>query len=101
MNLYLDDIRTPPPEWTVVRFVEECIQILKSGEVTSLSLDHDLGYTDPEHNGYEVLLWLEQQAAGGNTDVVPDDIRIHSSNAGARKKMTQAIQSIHRFKALC
>lgn len=121
VNVYLDDERGDPdydgvwvqhpPEyvieepttWLVVRTVADCIAMLETGEVAILSLDHDLGGgilgggTDPEHTGYDVLTWLEEQVAiHENLDVVPEEMHIHSDNASVWKKMHQAIESINK-----
>src|SRR5438309_1594271 len=46
MKLWLDDIRpTPDDTWTWAKTVPEAIDLLKTGEVTYASLDHDLGDT--------------------------------------------------------
>ncbi|WP_439037769.1 cyclic-phosphate processing receiver domain-containing protein [Agarivorans sp. QJM3NY_25] len=34
--------------------------MLKTGEVTEISLDHDLG-NDDHGTGYDVVLWIEEQ----------------------------------------
>ena len=46
MKVYLDDLRTPPDGWVLVQWPEEAIELLETGEVTELSLDHDLGVDD-------------------------------------------------------
>lgn len=43
MKVYLDDVRVTPPGWVRTYTVEQTISILKTGNVTYLSLDHDLG----------------------------------------------------------
>lgn len=43
MQVYLDDMRSPPPEWILVRTPNEAIDLLRLGGVTHLSLDHALG----------------------------------------------------------
>ena len=43
MKVYLDDERPCPPGWTIARWPDEAVSLLESGEVTHLSLDHDLG----------------------------------------------------------
>lgn len=40
-----------------MRWPDEAIELLKSGEVRKLSLDHDLG-DDERGTGYDVLLWI-------------------------------------------
>lgn len=44
MNLWLDDLRTPPHGWTWIRSVAEAQRVLLAGEVEHASLDHDLGH---------------------------------------------------------
>ena len=70
------------------------IDLLKTGKVTVISLDHDLG--DDDHGtGYDVLLWLEEQVA--TKGFVPPKCLVHSANSPARQKMEAAIASIERF----
>ena len=93
MKVFLDDERAVPPGWTGVRWPDEAIRLLETGEVTEISLDHDLG-EDSRGTGYTVILWLEEAAARGFT---PPVIRVHTSNASARQKMLLGIQSIERL----
>ena len=62
MKVYLDDERTTPDGWVRTYWPEEAIALLKTGAVTEISLDHDLG-DDARGTGYSVLLWLEEQVA--------------------------------------
>jgi hypothetical protein len=97
MKVYLDDERTPPNGWVLVRWPEEAIELLKTGQVTDISLDHDLG--DDEHGtGNDVILWIEEQVA--ISDFNPPNISVHSANSSARKKMEAGINSINRFDGL-
>jgi len=43
MKIYLDDIRKAPLGWVHVYWPDEAIALLKTGDVTEISLDHDLG----------------------------------------------------------
>jgi hypothetical protein len=85
----------PAPEWTHTRWPEETIELLKTGRVEHLSLDHDLGedcsFTNPR-TGYTVLLWIEDQVK--NHGFVPPRIRLHTKNAGALPKMKAACRQI-------
>jgi hypothetical protein len=88
----------PAPEWTHTRWPEETIELLKTGRVEHLSLDHDLGechtHSKPR-TGYDVLLWIEEQVKVHG--FVPPRIRIHSQNASARDKMKAACRQIHAY----
>ena len=92
MRLYLDDERTAPEGWVQVRWPDEAIKLLQTGEVTHLSLDHDLG-DDERGTGYDVLLWIEQEAAL-NGFVPPAIMEVHSANPAGRKRMEAAIAAI-------
>ncbi|MDB5388570.1 MAG: hypothetical protein JWM11_4216 [Planctomycetaceae bacterium] len=94
MKVYLDDERPTPPGWIGVRWPNEAIELLASGEVTEISLDHDLG-DDERGTGYSVILWLEEAVA--MRDFIPPVITIHTANVSARQKMLQGVQSILRL----
>ena len=94
MKLYLDDEREAPEGWVRVRWPEEAIELLKTGQVTDLSLDHDLG-DDERGTGYDVVLWIEEAVATGG--FVPPRIVVHSANPPARAKMEAGVERIRRF----
>ena len=97
MKVFLDDERKPPKGWKLVRWPEEAIELLKTGEVTEISLDHDLG--DDDHGtGNDVILWIEEQVVIKGFE--PPIISVHSANASARQKMESGIKSIYRFDQL-
>ena len=98
--LFLDDEREPPYKdgpWDVVRTAPDAIRALMQRDYAIVSLDHDLGPADAG-TGYDVMLWLEEQAAAGKH--VPNDIRIHTMNPVARDRMLAARVAIRRHKAL-
>lgn len=94
MKVYLDDERLTPPGWVPVRWPDEAIRLLETGEVTEISLDHDLG-DDARGTGYTVILWLEEAVA--TRGFKPPAITIHTANASARQKMLLGVQSIERL----
>ncbi|HKR38586.1 MAG TPA: cyclic-phosphate processing receiver domain-containing protein [Paraburkholderia sp.] len=53
--MLLDDERPPPKGWLRVYWPDEAIQLLESGIVEEISLDHDLG-NDAGGTGYDVIL---------------------------------------------
>jgi hypothetical protein len=97
MKVFLDDTRPAPEGWVRAYWPEEVIEFLETGEVTDLSLDHDLG-DDLHGTGYDVLVWLERSVV---IDKVrpPANILVHSANAGARGRMLAAVRSIQRRAA--
>lgn len=100
MRVWLDDERPPPDDsWIHVRTPEDAVALLTAGDVTDLSLDHDLGLTGGgrERTGYDVLLWLEREVETRRLSV-PERITIHSANVGARRRMELAIQSLLKLE---
>ena len=91
MKVYLDDERSTPDGWVRVYWPNEAIELLKSGQVTEISLDHDLG-DDVRGTGYDVVLWIEEHVALHG--FVPPKMSIHSANVSARAKMEEGIQAI-------
>jgi len=96
MKLYLDDVRPTPAGWERVYTAQECIERLSKGDVTELDLDHDLGQESVVGSGYDVLEWLEEQVFTKGFRP-PWLILVHSSNASAKAKMLQAVESIQRY----
>lgn len=109
MKIYLDDERTPPAGWTLVRWPAEAIELLSSNDVTHLSLDHDLGEVDlilkvgrpgNAFTGMEVLDWLEEQIFHGAWTKPLPVITIHSANPVAQQRMNQALTKIQQMYQL-
>lgn len=91
MKVYLDDERSTPDGWTRVYWPDQAIELLKTGQVVEISLDHDLG-DDSRGTGYEVVLWIEEQVAVHG--FVPPRMRVHSANVSAWTKMENGICAI-------
>jgi hypothetical protein len=96
MRVYLDDERMTPDGWTRTFWPDEVIALLKTGEVSELSLDHDLG-DDERGTGYDVVLWIEEAVA--LEGFIPPKISVHSANSSARDKMLSGIRSIEKLAA--
>lgn len=93
MRVYLDDERQTPEGWIRVYWPEEAIELLSTGNVEEISLDHDLG--DDEHGtGYDVVLWIEEAVIV--RDFIPPKMTVHSANSSARIKMEAGIANIYR-----
>ncbi|MFW6122293.1 MAG: cyclic-phosphate processing receiver domain-containing protein, partial [Petrotogales bacterium] len=71
MKIFLDDEREAPPGWERVYWPDEAIELIKTGNVEEVSLDHDLG-DDEKGTGYDVIKWIELSVALGELDNVPD-----------------------------
>lgn len=95
MKIFLDDIRQPPPGWVHVYWPDEMINLLKTGFVEEISLDHDLG-DDNKGTGYDVLIWIENAVVMDGFN--PPKIKIHSANVSARRKMELAIININKLR---
>jgi hypothetical protein len=91
LQIYFDDERVTPEGWTRVYWPTEAIELLKSGRVVEISLDHDLG-DDERGTGYDVVLWIEEQVALHG--FVPPKMSVHSANVSARAKMEAGIRAI-------
>jgi len=100
MKIYLDDERVTPKGWVRAYWPEEAIEFLKAGNVSSLSLDHDLGEDSCAHvrprTGYDVVLWLEEQVICHGFKP-PMYMFVHSSNESAKIKMKLGLKKIHEF----
>ena len=94
MKIYLDDVRPAPDGWILARWPSEVIDYIKTGKVTHVSLDHDLG-DDSKGTGYDVLTYLEGQARAYDGPL--PTIFIHTANPVARARMFQAVNSIDLF----
>jgi hypothetical protein len=105
LMVWLDDERDLPSlEWTGVKTAPDCIMVLKMFQaarqtVDVISLDHDLGDAPGVGTGYEVLCWIEEQIHTNPEFVPPKEIRIHTANPSARKKMTIGVASIARTRS--
>ena len=79
-----------------IKTAHEVIELLKGGDVISISLDHDLGL--PENgSGYDVAKWIEEQAYHGNLPRL--EWRLHSDNPVGVKNMKAALEQADKFWA--
>ena len=93
--VWLDDERPMPSPFNFyAKTATQAIQALQQGNVTAISLDHDLG--DPSNGtGYDVAKWIEQNAFNGTLKRIA--VTIHSQNPVGRQRMMAAIQNANRF----
>ena len=97
MKVYLDDLRPTPEGWVRVFWPDEAIELLKSGDVEIISLDHDLG-DDKKGTGYDVVLWVEEAVV--TEKFSPPEIVVHSANSVGRAKMEAGIRSIYKLSKI-
>lgn len=107
MKVWLDDEQKsrqswfPLEEgWIATRWPEETIELLKTGKVQHLSLDHDLGEYHSSHinprTGYDVMLWMEEQANINPEFRPPERVSFHTQNPVGRDKMKASLRSIYK-----
>jgi hypothetical protein len=117
MRVYLDDERNleefldrvtqlgyevPKTDWIACRWPDEVIEHLKTGQVTVLSLDHDLGdkiYAEvqkrKERKGMDVLTWMEDQVLNHGFKP-PLHIIVHSMNPVGSRDMIRLVFKIQK-----
>lgn len=81
INVFLDDLRSCPKGFVPAKEAAECILLLEECEVDVLSLDHDLGWNQP--NGFEVVKHMVRHS------LYPREIYLHTSDAVGRANMLQ------------
>jgi len=95
LRVFLDDERTTPEGWIRVYWPSEAIELLETGAVAEISLDHDLG-NDDRGTGYDVILWIEKAVVLEGFKA--PKIYVHSANSSAREKMEAGIRSIIKLQ---
>jgi hypothetical protein len=97
MKVFLDDVRPMPDGYDVhAKTAKEAIDLLSTGKVIFISLDHDLG---PEEagTGYQVAEYIEREAFYQNLPRLY--WQIHSANPVGIKNMTKALENADKFWA--
>jgi hypothetical protein len=92
IKIWLDDTREAPSGWIRAYWPEEVFQLAQNYEVDTISLDHDLG-NDKHGTGYDVLTTIEEMVVVNKMTSIPE-IKIHTANPAARKRMEMALESI-------
>jgi len=100
VKVFLDDVRPTPDGWVRCYWPDEVIELLKTGKVEVVSLDHDLG-DDTRGTGMDVCKWIEQTVYENGFDggFIPPAVLIHSANPVGRENMEFSISWFsHHFK---
>lgn len=107
MKLWIDDIRPMPDSFDIwVKNADEAIKILKSGVVTHVSFDHDLGdiketdgpivlWNEYEKTGYDIATWVERQAYLGV--IPPFTYEVHSANPVGAERIKRSMQNAIKY----
>lgn len=91
MRVWLDDSRTMPPEFDVhVMSAYDAISLIKTGVVTAVGLDHDLGFEELFGNGHMVADFIEEQAYFNKIPRI--DWSIQSNNGPEVARMSVALR---------
>lgn len=93
MKIFLDDLRSCPKGFELCRTVKEAVALLKTGKVTLISFDHDLG---DGPNGVSLANWIEFQVY---LKRIPcPDWRVHSANPVGKGNIQKAMKAAKRFE---
>lgn len=105
MYVWLDDERNPTDgfiqrefgavaDMMWIKTAAECIAVLRTGGVTAISLDHDLGAAE-NGTGYDVAKWIEKAAFDGTLPRLT--WRLHTANLVGLKSMMAALRNANEF----
>ncbi len=95
MRIFLDDVREPVPalgEVIVVRDARTAMDLVKTGLVSWISFDHDLG---TELTGYDVAMLIEELVFMG--DIPCPEWQVHSANPVGRERIKMAMLGAEAF----
>jgi hypothetical protein len=97
-RIYLDDVRETPRGWIRAYWPDQVSDHLDSGNVTQVSLDHDLGETRLLNgralDGNDVVTDIERRVH--ETDFQPPIMLVHAGNVTRAPSMEQGIEEIWR-----
>lgn len=95
MKIFLDDVRPCPDGYDAhVKTAQGAIDLIKNGNVSLISLDHDLG-PDEAGTGYDVALFIEEAAY--RKTIKPLHWQIHSANPVGIQNMRKALENADRY----
>jgi len=88
MKVWLDDERLEPPGWKRAYSYMDAISFLVDGNVTEISLDHDLGGFSGK-TGYDVAKWIAEMAYEGKETPI---VYVHTQNPVGRDNIVQLLE---------
>lgn len=97
LRVWLDDDlidREAPEGWVHVTTSQAAIELLDTGRVIELSLDHDLSDDELYGRGIDVCNWLGEQQGVFDRRLWPrEGITLHTANPYGRDAMARAIKA--------
>ena len=95
LRVWLDDERPIPTGYDIhVRTANEAIELLKTGKVEVISLDHDLGDVGGA-TGYDVAKFIAEAAFHNRIPRLC--VRLHTMNPVGRDNMAAAIRQADKY----
>ena len=96
MKVWLDDLRPIREGFDVwAKTAPEAIEHLKTGNVTYISLDHDLGEDEGCGSGYDVASFIEEAAY---FNIIPRlKWNVHSANPVGAANMERALKQANNY----
>ena len=98
MKVFLDDSRDSYSGWYLVKSAKEAIALIETGQVSEISLDHDLASTTKGKSGYDVACWIEKKVFT-DEGFDPPKVSCHSMNSVGKKKIQIVIKRIEQHLA--
>lgn len=96
MKIWVDDERPMPEGFDYhVKTAAEAIEIIQQGDVTKISLDHDLGGVNDYETGYFIAQFIEM--AAHNSWIPALEWEIHTANPVGRRNMEAALRNADRY----
>ena len=96
LRSWLDDDlvdRRAPEGWSHVTTAWDAIELLSTGNVVELSLDHDLSDDERFGRGTDVVDFIAEQQETHERDLWPrDGISLHTANPSGREAMARTIR---------
>lgn len=90
-TLLIDDMREIQADVVARNYATGIKALELMGPFDILLLDHDLGSEEPKETGYGIMCFLEE-----NTEYLPKEIIIVSSNPVGRENIQRVIDSLKR-----
>lgn len=85
MHVFLDDYRSCPKGFVLATNAEECLMLLREGDIDILSLDYELG--PDSMNGGEVAAAIVREG------LYPRQIYLHTSSMYGKRQMYEMLYS--------